>query len=354
MNRLYYEKLVTAGHKAPSADNSQPWHFLWDGAELLIGYARERVQGLTFPPWGPATLLSIGAVIENISQAAAALGAPLEIELLPETRPLSDCYASIRMGDAYGQSEHLGEHPLFQRHTNRFAYRKDPIAPEILSQLETSTEGLARISTFTGKPKVRAWAEQVRIASEVRFQTREIHEWLGASLRFSEADVKKADGLDARTLDLPPGGRQFLRFISDWKRIRVLNKIGIYRLLAGIDAAPLKKAPCIVAVTGREGTQGALDAGRLLARIWIHLNSLGIAVHPYFVVADQFFRLKEGAIPGKLAGRIREVMPNTRKLTGLAEGEALYMLLRVGYPTREAPRSLRLPIERVFTDLTSS
>lgn len=52
--------LVTAGLQAPTADNSQPWHFSWDGSCLALSYDADRVSGLTFPSNDPATLLSVG------------------------------------------------------------------------------------------------------------------------------------------------------------------------------------------------------------------------------------------------------------------------------------------------------
>jgi hypothetical protein len=345
-------KLADAGHTAPSADNSQPWHLCWDGTTLAISYDRQRVQGLTFPAWAPATLLAIGGVLEHISQAAEALETTISLDMLPHECESPDCYAKIQIPETSPTNHDLKKHPLYKRHTNRFRFSTAPVPPDVLLALEDMSQGTAHVTTLLGKQEKATVAQLVRSAGEVRFQTREIHEWLGASLRFSEADVRKADGLDVRTIDLPPGGRQFLKFISDWKRIRLLNKLGTYKILANIDAAPVEKSPAIMAFTGEDTTTGAIDAGRLLSRVWIHLNSQGLAVHPYYVVSDQIFRLGENAVPQHLVNQIQDVNQRTRGFFGLAENQALYMLLRVGYPTREAPHSQRLPLEKVFTDLT--
>ena len=344
--------LAMAGHTAPSADNSQPWHLYWDGTALTINYDHERVQGLTFSAWSPATLLSMGGVIEHISQAAEALATPFSLEVLPKDCGTPDCYARFRLQAAARPDRNLEQHALFKRHTNRFRFRTESISTDTLQTLHQLNEGEARVSAFTDRAKITAVARLVTSASEARFQTQEIHEWLGTSLRFSPSDEKNADGLDVRTLDLPPGGRLFLKFISDWRRIRLLNKIGIYKILANIDAAPLKRAPELVAVIGENPPTGALDAGRLLSRTWIHLNSLGLAVHPYFVVSDQIFRLGENAVPQHLIAQIQDVNRQAGELFGLTENQVLYMLFRIGYPTREAPHSRRLPLEKIFTDLT--
>lgn len=348
------KSLAEAGHTAPSADNSQFWHFYYDGESLTINYDNQRVKGLTFPAWAPATLLSIGGVIENVLQAAEALELPIEAEILPSDSAMPDCYARFPLQDTGEPHRDLTGHAIFGRHTNRFRFNTKSIPEEIHVRLEQLSEGTARALSFMTRQEIKAVARLIQSATEVRFQTREIHEWLKASLRFSAADVKKADGLDVRTLDLPPGGRQFLKIISDWRHIRLLNKVGIYRMLGNIDAAPVKKAPAIVAIIGEDSTAGALDAGRLLSRIWIELNAQGLGVHPYFVVPDQIFRLKEKAVPEHLVTQIQDLEHETKRLFGLTDTQALYMLLRVGYPTKEAPRSLRLPLEKVFTDLSRS
>ena len=181
-----------------------------------------------------------------------------------------------------------------------------------------------------------------------------MHEWLEISLRFTPEEVKTGDGLDIRTLGLPPGGGVFLRFMSNWKRMRQLNRVGAYKLLAAIDAAPIKKAPAVIAVTALKTPASALEAGRLLCRAWTYLNAQGIACHPYYVIADLLERLDNGNVPVQLIEKATKISLNSRKLLDINEDETLMMLLRIGYPKREAPRSQRVSMDRAFTKLSSS
>jgi len=288
----------------------------------------------------------MGGVIE--SMLGAEMGA-LGAELFPNFPSGTFCYASIQGGQP---NSNTGLVPTI-RHTNRFPYKKEDIESETLDHLIGLVEKRTSIQLISGATRLRSLADLIESASRIRFRTREVHEWLGKSLRFSEKDVKKADGLDVRTLALPPGGALFLRFIRDWKRMQLLNRVGGYRLLARIDARPIAAAPAVVAITGPVGRTHALDAGRLLVRAWTYLNSRGIAVHPYYVVSDQLFRLDEGKIPPDLTEDALALKEESRALLGLGPEEVLYMLLRIGHPTREPPRSRRLPLEAVFTDLTA-
>ncbi|MFV0278878.1 MAG: hypothetical protein ACK5HY_17095, partial [Parahaliea sp.] len=192
--------LVRAAHAAPSADNTQPWHFSWDGRQLAVRYDAARVAGKTFPCDNPATLLSIGAAIESLLVAAAQLGFTVDLDWWPRGPDAGDHYASLSLspGDSRdssgpnpGDARREGGAALSpaQRHTNRFAYRKTPLPDELLQYLASLSEGRARLVTVREPEGIRGLGSLVRQASEIRFQTREVHEWLGASLRFSRESV---------------------------------------------------------------------------------------------------------------------------------------------------------------------
>lgn len=348
--------LAKAGHAAPSADNSQPWHFDWDGSGLAIRYDDKRVAGHTFPRDNPATLLSIGAAVENIVTTAHQLGLDSDIHWSPNEEsgrgnyativfkpgPNSDSQTSIKKSDA----------PL--RHTNRFSYHKKAIPFTVLETLDGWAEGSAHLLTINEPGEIRKIGQLVKTASEIRFQTEEVHKWLISSLRFSCESVKKADGLDVRTLALPPGGGLLLKFISDWNRMKVLNRLGIYKFMAQVDSAPVSAAPSLLAVIASADTNGAIAAGRLLTRGWSYLNSQQIAVHPYYVISDQLVRLAAGAVPPALTTMADKLATDCNEALGLSRGERLHMLLRIGYPKKKRPPlSLRLPIESVFSDLSA-
>ena len=273
--------LVAAGQYAASADNSQPWRFIRDGADLRLVYDAERVANRTFGPDDPATLLAMGGVIENLLQAADFLGIALRTDLEPHDFEGGRCYLRISLPGEGGISSSADAKtmPLRDRHTNRFSFKRQPIPAGVLSRVVDETEGAARVVVLDDRHIVRRMAVLVRRASEIRFQTREVHEWLGESLRFGTQEVASGDGLDVATLDLPPGGSLFLKFIRDWRRMAFLNRFGVYRLLSLVDSAPVGKAPALIAVISPEEDKDILSAGRLMTRVWTTLNGDGVAVH---------------------------------------------------------------------------
>lgn len=319
---------------------------MWDGKNLSVKYDAERVSGSTFGPREHATLLAMGAVKENVLQVAASLS--LQIQ---ELRPESD-YEYFRFG-VHGplseSPEEIEAHPVFRRHTNRWRFQSEPVPTQIIDNVRAMSEGGCRVFAVADRAMIRTIAGWVRIASEARFQSRDVHEFLGRSLRFTADEVNRRDGLDVRTLALPPGGEAFLKLIKDWNRLARLNRLRLYKLLAIIEAQPIARSPAIVVITG----DSTIEAGMLFERVWTYLNAQGMAVHPYYVIADQLERLRRGLIPNDLAVSIRAMKQDI--LAKLAQGEQapINILLRFGSPTKNDPhRSLRIAPDKI-TDFSA-
>lgn len=332
---------------APSADNSQPWIVGWDGNELSLAFRQRQPYHSVFSAGSHASLLSIGSSVELLFAALSANKIESQLQWPPD--PASGHpYVEVSL-ENIPESLTIPE-GVKHRHTNRFAYRSDPLPSALLSEIERFQEGSIRNVRVSSREKKSELIQTVRICSEARFCTRELVEWLTESLRFTLEEVARGDGLDVRTLNLPPGGKLFMRFISDWRRMKILNYLGIYKIMALSDTSLLPAAPALMCIVGPGNTKGSLDAGRLMTRLWMHLNTNGIAVHPYYVVTDQINRLHEGKVVAGFKSRIGEVEQKLKNLLELQTGEMLHIIFRVGYPTKQPVRSRRLPLDAVFVD----
>ncbi len=337
------EFIFEAGRHASSADNSQPWHFFWTDQQIIISYDAKRVSGKTFTIENPASLLSIGSVIEHMSQAANTAGIQIEWTFFDDYQR-SQNYASGVLNKDISEIQFTADHdiPLFQRHTNRLAYKKQALPEQVKTMLAQLSEDNARIQLHEDKEKIKEISELVYRSSEVRFQTQEVHEWLGRSLKFTQDEISQGEGLDVNTIDLPPGGQLFLKLIKDWKNMAKLNKIGGYKILAKIDAQPVKSAPALISIVSNTTSKDIIDAGRLMTRAWIELNTMNIAVQPFFVITDQLTRLEEGGVPEPLISQIESIKKASTTTFNLKENEKLQMLLRIGFAKSPAIRSQRL------------
>lgn len=339
--------LAGAARLAPSADNSQPFDFIWDGTALSICFSQKRSGTGVFGENAHAILLALGAAVECISQAADA--AKLEVRWHWHS-PSRGIYAHLSIEKEIETGVFPAHLPLAGRHTNRFPFSRLPLPIEVKNESLLQHEGVARVSVISSEESLKQLVRNVRIASESRFCTQELHDWLMGSLRLDAQAVSRGDGLDVTTLNLPPGGGLFMRSISDWQRMKVLNRFGLFKLLALTETQLLSQAPAIFCLIGKDGVGNTIDAGRLLTRVWIQLNSSGVAVHPYYVVTDQLIRLKNNRLPGNMIDRVQRVHDCLPAIIDAHSDEMLHMLLRVGLPKKDPPRSRRLPLEEIFFD----
>lgn len=337
---------LEAARAAPSADNSQPWQLSWSGSHLSVHY-RPHLGIDPFGPTGHATLISIGALSENLAQAIQEATPAITLGNLSRGKP----YFSMPIANPLAPSN-AHDLPLFQRHTNRHPYTREAPETAMLDTLPHFREGPAHLSLLTTYAERENFARLAHVCCLARFCNRELHDWLMSSLRFAPGEVARGDGLDIATLHLPPGGKAFMQAIRPWPRMALLNRFGAYRFMAATEVRPLRQAPLILTVVGEDSPEGAFTAGRLMERAWIHLNQLGWAVHPYYVISDQETRLHSDRLAEDWVAPVSHALDGVREVLRIQRGLRLHIALRVGRPTRVPQRSQRLPLEAIFIDET--
>ncbi len=336
-------EILSYAKMAPSADNSQPGKYRLCDDGFTVNYAADRVAGKTFEPMAPATLLAMGAIQENISQGAVALGAHIDISRWPSNNATETEYLKVSCPNnkpVPGANQARLE-AILNRHTNRNGYRRSRVPDVLAASVASSRQGAARVLWAEGG-RVSVLAGLVQRASENRFRTKVLHEWLAHSLRFDGGDSGFGEGLDVNTLALPFGGKAAMRFIEPWARMKALNRVGAYRMMALVEALPVRRAPAVVAIISPNGNDDLMDAGMLMERIWIKLNEAGLAVQPYYVVADQLHRRREGILSPEFDTSVNEMSDQCRDLFDLRPEEQLQIMFRVGYAKKKAIRSKRL------------
>lgn len=331
--------LTEAAGCAPSADNSQPWCFDWDGHSLT---ARVHRRG-GFPEDYHATTLALGAATENLSGALLSLGLDTSSWFLGP--PEMDGVFARGPVTSPSQVPTFEGAPLWKRrHTNRLPYRPK-IDASVAGELETCRVGKIGVRVVAGTG-IRQAADWVRQASEVRFQTREVNEWFASSLRYGDSPEDRSSGLHVDTLALPPGGVGLLKLMSDWDRLQWLNRMRAYKLFSAIEAANFQKAPLIVAIVGPSDRAEAFDAGRCLQRVWLKITELGLSAHPYYVVSDLLNRLQLNGVPQQCVEQSLTLQDHIRAEYG--HENTLHCLLRVGTPVGQIQVSGRLSLNEVM------
>lgn len=324
--------------RTPSADNSQPWRFALDASAIRCHSVPARVAHDPFGPVGHATLLSAGAMHESMSRL---FGDDARVAASIQADRWSIDATCARLPDP----QETVARQLAQRHTNRLPYTKQAVAWPALPQ--RWPEG-GKVLAIDAPATIAAVGAAIRTCSAARFNCRELHEWLFSSLRWNDTEAASGDGLDIATLDLPPGGRQFMRFVSPWHRMAGLNRFGFYHVMAAADARLVLAAPAIVAIVGNREQRHVWEAGRIMQATWLALNAAGLAVHPYYVVTDIANRLAAGRLHAAWRAPVQKQLNTLHELLGLSPDQQIHMLMRVGHATRPAKPSARLPLERLI------
>ncbi|MHB1038347.1 MAG: hypothetical protein ACYC35_08075 [Pirellulales bacterium] len=349
-------ELVHAATLAPSPDNNQPWRFAYRGDRLLV--YDDPARGLPSDIGSMYGLMALGAAVENICLAAGQMGYEPRVEFLAAP-------SSPSRGAEAGPVAAIGFTPggtpdplvacLATRLTNRkpYAFRAvDTGRLQVLERVLGESPDL-RVDWVSDRRRIRALARLMAASDRIRFEYEPFHEELNRQLRFTpkEADQTR-DGLDLRTLEVPPGTSLLLRFLRPWNRMRLLNRVGLSRLLTIPSAVSVWRSGTLGAITvGKPEGESFLNGGRVFQRLWLAVAQEGLALQPLgslpiflaHLEQDQARRLSEPhrRLVGRLAARFREIVPET-------QGRTLLMLFRLGQAGEPRFRSLRRSVEEVF------
>ena len=339
MQNSIYNYLAEAGQRAPSAGNMQPWFFHEKNNELLLYIDLEKLEGSYFNREHPVTLLAVGAVIENIIQVAQLNNIDLEFDYFP---PLdSGKCATFKVKNKNTKRPDKIERPaIFNRCTTRLPFNKKIIPQNILDELLSLSTANAQLAVYQSKEEISLWSKWLCIASEARFRTPNIHQWFEKTLKFTPEEIATREGVDIKLLELPAIATLILKAAQAWKQMNLCNKFYIYKLLAKLEMLNVDAAPALIGIIASPGIPFAVESGRLMEKMWIKANELGLSVQPYYVVSDQMYRLKKGIIPSNLEASIIHLDNEINSILKL-ENVFIYILFRVGYCDKSPKRSFR-------------
>ncbi len=279
------EYILKAGIQAPSGDNVQPWKFKVRNNSIDL-YLDKAVDNSFFNVQQIASIISCGAVIENLKIAATLFGLDSNIHLLPEGGG-SDHMASVTFTDGEIESDPLSPF-IWERCTNRKLFNKEVI-PE--SNLETLSESVSMfpgvsLHLITGRERLKSVADMVYLADRIRTEHRPMHEHLNKMIRFTKKEAIDArDGFPLKNLEAGIAGEIFLKATRSWAAMTVANYLGVGRLVAMHAKMGILSSSGVGLVTVKgTGTKDLLIGGQALERTWLNLAKLGISFQPMAAV----------------------------------------------------------------------
>ncbi|NOX34087.1 MAG: hypothetical protein GXP56_10185 [Deltaproteobacteria bacterium] len=350
--------LIKAGIQAPSGDNAQPWKF--DRKKNQIDLYLNKEKDLSFFNVNQiASLISCGAVLENIKIAASSFGVKTKTEYFPTGRN-NTLAASILLTADVIRKDNLYDF-VWKRHTNRKFYEKKMPPAFAMQEMEISIKPIsgAQLHFITKREDLKRLGRIIYQVDRIRTEHRPLHEHLMKMIRFSEKDaLEKRDGLPLKNLEAGLAGELFLRATKPWPVMNTVNKAGIGRMVAfhSYQGIVNSSGAALLTIDGMDDLD-FVKGGLALERVWLATNSLGLAFQPMTAITLFYLRM---ALGGKndFQKRHRTVLENVQEtyqnlfpcLKENSTGQV--MLFRFGYADDINCRTLRKNICEVFEPST--
>lgn len=284
--------LTRAGIQAPSGDNAQPWKFS-NSPNAITLYLDEDADRSFFNVDQLASVISCGAVIENIKIAASALGLGTKIEYHAR-ESCADNIATLTFSEEPGLEKDLLAEAIWTRKTNRKLYKKESVPSGFLRELTNTIKGIpgTDICFITERKQLEILARLVSQADRIRTERRDLHEHLAKMIRYSmDEATEKRDGFYIKNLEAGLDGELFLKATKSWSVMNIANKLGFGKIVAqAAYKGIINSAGVALVITNGKTRQDFLYGGQALERVWLGLARAGFQFQPMTAITLFFLR----------------------------------------------------------------
>lgn len=304
LSSVELEKILAMANMAPSGGNIQPWIWVFDHKGILhLFHDQERSQSmLDFK--GTGSLIAFGAAIENLRLTTANEG--IEIEITNHILQFDEeLICSVRFVAKYKNPIQVPYFELVEGVSLRCTNRKNTTRQLLeKSKLEELTE-FAKSEGFTIKlteeySDLEGLAEIVGGMDRMRFFHEEGLMDFIKEVRWTEKDaIETRDGIDIATLELSGTEKAAMGLLKDPRTVKFFRKFLMGFGLTKISKDTITKSSAIMLLQGGKfSPQTYLDGGKVLQRIWIKANMLGISFQPVTAMLFIFQKVLQEVNPG--------------------------------------------------------
>lgn len=274
--------ILKAGILAPSGDNVQPWKFSIQENSISVRLHPEADRSF-FNVKQIASIISCGAVVENLRIASTAFGLEGDVSY-PDSADNPNLMAKVDF-HYKGRDRDTLHGEIWNRCTNRKIYDKRPVPRELLADLAAQAAPEAsgiRPHFLTERSDLKRLSKLVYKVDRIRTEHRPLHEHLVKMIRFSNKDaLERRDGFPLKNLEAGLAGEIFLKLTRPWRVMNAMNKVGVARLVALHSAQAILGSSGAALITASGfGLKDFLMGGQVLERLWLLLTRHGVSVEP--------------------------------------------------------------------------
>lgn len=349
--------ILEAGALAPSAGNSQPWHFILQHRRILVLHDQVRSASR----WDPDHLIAhiaLGGCIENMTLRAQDMG--FEVRTSVGTGKIDGrLFVTFELfrNQAQAEKESIGfdlSSMIGKRCTNRKIVKRELIDSTVFLDLQKVASEIpgCSLEVFDSEQELEAFAAICGGAEKIRIlDPQGHHDFFKHELRWTPQDAElTGDGLDLATLELTPGDTAALRIASDPKAIELVREWQGGRALERFSKNGIKNASAVVLVstTGMD-LDSRISGGRAAQRVWLQANRVGIGVHPISAPIFLFHALEHMQdIAKDHRAELERLQKWFNEVRGSSTSAPLFMM-RLSLNGDPSVRALRRPLDQMTT-----
>ena len=355
------QEIIDSALKAPSAENIQPWKWIYSDKSLFLFADKSRPCSVLDKQM-TSFEIALGAATENCILAAHAKG--LEVKASKAPGNGGSCVAYFRFYKNNSATPIAGTEPhtydklheqIHHRFTSRKVSKSDCIPEEAFALLQAAGESIsgAKVSFLKTASELQEAKEILSAFERIRFMHLEENKYLMSTLRWSEHEALKfKNGIDFQSLALSPSEEAelkmsrapgVLQLLKDWQGGRAFEK----PVRRGIENAA---AIGLISLPG-DGTVSAFEGGRLTQRLWLTATENKIQLQPLQAAPLLLGALKEKNLLGFSESSLKELNLLREafvKLFILKSNANAFILFRLSLTQPATTGSLRFPAKDVF------
>ena len=290
------DEIIKAACHAPSGGNLQPWKWTARNDVLQLKFDRNLISSF-LDHSDIASMIALGASIENAALAAHHIGLNADINYFPDEKH-RDVVARIRLNEGISENEidDLLSSSIYKRETNRKIEPGPPLPYEDKELLKSAAikNGselllLEKGEDFDQLSGLIAFAERFRLLHPTG------HKNFIEEMRWSKEEAESTrDGIDIRTVDLTIGEltgfqlareREVIEKLIEWKGGKAFERLS--------KKATGSAAALGIITRGEASKQDYLKGGRDMERVWIAANASKIGFQPQSPLSLLLPRLKD-------------------------------------------------------------
>lgn len=307
------ERLLSLANMAPSGGNIQPWIWVFDRKGILHLFHDQQRSHSMLDFRGTGSLIAFGAALENLRLAAAQEG--IEIEMTDHIREFEEeLICSIRFVAKYKNPIQVPYLDLAEGIRLRCTNRKNAIRQLLhkskLDELQrfALNEGF-KIKLTEEYNDLEGLAEIVGGMDRMRFFHEEGLLDFIKEVRWTEKDARETkDGIDIATLELSGTEKAAMGLLKDPRTVKFFRKFLMGYGLTKISKDTITKSSAIMLLQGDYfSPKTYLEGGKVLQRIWIKANMLGISFQPVTAMLFIFQKVLRDGNHGFTLDEVREI-----------------------------------------------